>query len=347
LALNRRRKPTAVDLFAGCGGLTVGLKAAGFRVLGAVELDRLAAETYSMNHPSTVLWRRDIRTLDAERVKRRLNLAEGELDLLAGCPPCQAYSTMRTLNGGVSVIDEDQDLIFEFLRLVEGLLPKAVMVENVPGLADDCRLLDFWLRLRELGYLPRHYVLNASDYGVAQRRRRMVLLAARGADIPAAVPDPIRKHVVDVIGGLPAPGLSGDPAHDVKERRSPRIQAMIELIPPDGGGRMDLPQEWWLACHKRSDGFKDVYGRMAWNDVAPTITGGFVNPSKGRFLHPEQHRTITPREAALLQGFPQTYRFPMARGKFPVAELIGNAFPPAFVERQAAQVIAYLQRGAA
>jgi DNA (cytosine-5)-methyltransferase 1 len=251
---------------------------------------------------------------------------------------------MRTLNGGVTVVDDDQDLIFEFLRLVEGLLPRAVLVENVPGLADDTRLLRFWLRLRELGYLPRHYVLNAADYGVAQRRRRMVLMAARGAEIDAAEPDLQRKHVIDVIGHLPVPGTSGDPVHDVTERRSARVRTMIEMIPPDGGGRLDLPVEWRLECHKRTDGFKDVYGRMAWNDVAPTITGGFANPSKGRFLHPEQHRTITPREAALLQGFPADYKFPIERGKFPVAELIGNAFPPSFVERQAAQVAACLQR---
>lgn len=338
-----RKKLTAIDLFAGCGGLSVGLKRAGFRVLAAVELDSLAAETYRRNHPSVVLWRRDIRRLTLDRVLRRLKLAPGELDLLAGCPPCQAFSTMRTLNGGVAVDDPDQGLIYEFLRLVEGLLPRAVMLENVPGLGDDQRLIDFWLRLRELGYLPQHHVLNAADYGLAQRRRRLVLVAAREADVEPAVPDPHHKHVVDVIGHLPEPGLSGDPAHDVSECRSARIRQMIALIPRDGGSRTSLGDKWTLNCHRRSDGFRDVYGRMAWHDVAPTITGGFVNPSKGRFLHPEQHRTITPREAALLQGFPATYWFPMHRGKYRVAELIGNAFPPGFVERQAVQVAACLR----
>jgi len=108
------------------------------------------------------------------------------------------------------------------------------------------------------------------------------------------------------------------------------------MIPKDGGSRSDLGLERQLACHRRCDGFKDVYGRMKWDDVAPTITSGCINPSKGRFLHPEQDRAITLREAALLQGFDMSYRFPIHRGRYPLAELIGNAIPAEFVRRQAA-----------
>jgi DNA (cytosine-5)-methyltransferase 1 len=117
--------------------------------------------------------------------------------------------------------------------------------------------------------------------------------------------------------------------------RAPHIEKLIKAIPKDGGSRTDLGEEWQLECHKKSDGFKDVYGRMAWDSLSPTITGGCVNPSKGRFLHPTENRAITLREAALLQTFPKNYRFPLSRGKFPAALLIGNALPPEFIRRHA------------
>src|SRR5208282_2716990 len=131
----RRRKLTAIDLFAGCGGLTQGLRKAGFEVLGAIENEKKAAATYKLNHPNTHLWIDDIRAVNTRSVSRKLGLRKGELHLLAGCPPCQGFSTMRTLNGKRSVRDKRNDLVFEFLRFVEALRPRAVMMENVPGLA--------------------------------------------------------------------------------------------------------------------------------------------------------------------------------------------------------------------
>ncbi|HKO17305.1 MAG TPA: DNA cytosine methyltransferase [Acidobacteriaceae bacterium] len=341
---SRPRRPTAVDLFAGCGGLTVGLKRAGFTVLGAVEINRLAADTYRTNHPSVAFWRRDIRKLSAERILRRLQLRPGQLDLLAGCPPCQGYSTIRTRNRRTPVEDHRNDLIFEFLRLVNGLRPRAIMLENVPGLQHDERFGRFCDGLRRLGYRIYHRVLDAAEFGVPQRRRRLILLACRRHLVLPASPAPVRESVRSAIDGLPAPGESGDPVHDVYEKRSERIQQLIEDIPVDGGSRIDLGEQRQLACHKRLDGFKDVYGRMAWDEVAPTITSGFVNPSKGRFLHPEQNRTITPREAALLQTFPADYHFPIEAGKFPVAEMIGNALPPEFIRRHAVGIAEMIRR---
>lgn len=118
--------------------------------------------------------------------------------------------------------------------------------------------------------------------------------------------------------------------HDMPEHRTPKVMAIIKQIPKNGGSRRDLPDHLQLECHKRCNGFKDVYGRMAWNDVAPTITSGCFNPSKGRFLHPEEDRAITLREAALLQGFPRRYKFPI-NNKSAVALMIGNALPPPFI----------------
>ena len=109
----------------------------------------------------------------------------------------------------------------------------------------------------------------------------------------------------------------------------------IQRIPQDGGSRTDLPLEDQLECHKRCNGFKDVYGRMAWRKVSPTITSGCFNPSKGRFLHPEENRAITMREAALLQGFPGDYKFPKATSKSSLAMMIGNALPPPFIAAHA------------
>jgi DNA (cytosine-5)-methyltransferase 1 len=152
-----------------------------------------------------------------------------------------------------------------------------------------------------------------------------------GMDIPFAKKNCRQKTVKKTIGSLPRAGKSGDPVHDMPENRTPRIKKIIRLIPKDGGSRGDLPEEFHLECHKRCNGFKDVYGRMAWNDVAPTITSGCFNPSKGRFLHPVENRAITLREAALLQGFPCRYKFPITNSKSAVALMIGNALPPPLI----------------
>ena len=337
-------KPVAIDLFCGCGGLTLGLKQAGFKVIGAIDNDRLAIETYRKNHEDVdAIWARDIRHLTARQVRRRLDLQEGDLDLLAGCPPCQGFSSLRTLNGNRTVEDSRNDLVFQFRKFVKTFKPKAIMMENVPGLASDERIHEFCHCLRKLGYDPNFWVLNAADYGAPQRRRRMILLAGRSGPINYAQPNYNRSTVRQAIGSLAVPGESGDAIHDFPEKRSKRVLKLIRRIPKDGGSRSSLSKRSQLPCHRDCDGFKDIYGRMAWDDVAPTITGGCVNPSKGRFLHPEQNRCITLREAALLQGFPPGYSFSLKRGKFAAAELIGNALPPEFVRRHAGQVLNYLQ----
>jgi len=321
---------TAVDLFCGCGGLAVGLKKAGFQVLAAVDVDPWSVQTYKANHIDVEVWETDIRKLKPEELLAKIGLKKGELGLLAGCPPCQGFSTMRSLNGAISVEDPRNDLLLEFQRFVEVLRPRAVMLENVPGLAEDGRFAYFCRKMRKLGYLGEHRILNAAEYGVPQRRRRLIYLAGLGFEIPFADKAKNRITVKDAIGGLPKAGESGDSVHDLREHRTPRVMDIIRRIPKDGGSRADLPDEFQLECHKRCSGFKDVYGRMAWNDVAPTITSGCFNPSKGRFLHPKENRAITMREAALLQGFPRWYKFP-TNNKSALALMIGNALPPPFI----------------
>lgn len=333
----------AIDLFSGCGGLSLGLERAGFDVIGAVEIDSLAVETYGVNHPDVHVWHRDIRDVSVTEVRCQLGIRPGELELLAGCPPCQGFSAMRCLNGARRVHDKRNELIFEFLRFVRGLRPRAIMLENVPGLARNARLRKFRDALRKLGYTVAVEVKDAQHYGVPQRRRRLILVGCRGAAVPFARYARHKRTVRDAFRKLTPQRAARDALHKLPERHSPRITEMLRRIPKDGGSRADLGKRWQLECHRRCDGFKDVYGRMCWSDVAPTITGGCCNPSKGRFLHPSANRTITLREAALLQSFPPTYYFSLRRGKYPAAEMIGNALPPEFIRRQALEVAKVLR----
>lgn len=335
-----RAKPTAIDLFSGAGGLTLGLTQAGFDVLAGVEIDAIAASTFRMNHPNVQLFEKDIRQIALRDLMKQLGLRPGQLDLLAGCPPCQGFSSLRTRKQATSISDPRNELLFQYLRFVEGLQPKAIMLENVPSLLADQRMRILLRSLRRLGYrVGRHSarVEDAADFGVPQRRRRLILQATKAEVVPVVVHGSrITVRECFATANLAEVGLSGDPLHDHQAKRTPRVQEMIRLIPKDGGSRSALPAHLTLRCHQGKDsGFRDVYGRLAWDAVAPTMTGGCGNPSKGRYLHPEADRAISLREAALLQGFPANYRFDLSAGRDKVALMIGNALPPEFIRRHA------------
>ena len=144
---------SAVDLFCGCGGLTTGLKKAGFNVVGAVDIDLNAIEICKANHPDVRIWESDIRLLNPDVLLESLCLKRGELDLLAGCPPCQGFSQMRTKNGKLTIDDPRNNLLLDFQRFVEIFLPRAIMLENVPGLAKESIFLSFVDKMSALGYL--------------------------------------------------------------------------------------------------------------------------------------------------------------------------------------------------
>jgi DNA (cytosine-5)-methyltransferase 1 len=322
-------------LFSGCGGLSRGLKDAGFRVLAAIEIESKARETYTLNHADVPLVGKDICAVSAAQLMRTCGLKRGQLDLVAGCPPCQGFSTLRARNGRAAAPDSRNDLIDEFARLALALRPKMVMMENVPALARYEKFKNFVKRLEFASYQVVVQVLDVSNFGVPQRRKRLILSASRvGSPRLATAVDP-RKTVRDAIGNLRHAGISGDLLHDFPTKyRSARVQTMIEAIPKNGGSRHSLPDSMKLGCHQKTSGFNDVYGRMKWDDVSPTITSGCNNPSKGRFIHPEADRPITLREAALLQGFPADYRFNILHGKESIALMIGNALPPSFIAAQ-------------
>ncbi|MHB1871983.1 MAG: DNA cytosine methyltransferase [Steroidobacteraceae bacterium] len=334
-----KKKRTAIDLFSGCGGLTLGLKQAGFRVLAAVELDGLAVDTYKANHADVHVQHCDIQLVSTKKLREELDLEKGDLDLLAGCPPCQGFSSLRTRNGAKQKRDHRNRLISEILRFARAFLPKAIMMENVPGLAEHWSFRQLCSELRRLGYQVQWAVKDARHYGVPQRRKRLIMVAGRGFGIPLAKESFAVKTVRQAIGNLPSPGKSRDALQNILENRSEKVRELIKAIPKDGGSRTSLPDSRQLECHKRMKGFNDIYGRMAWDAPSPTITGGCFNPSKGRFLHPIENRAITLREAAILQSFPRRYRFPIEAGKEAVALMIGNALPPVFVRRHAVEIV--------
>ena len=336
---NFPNKPSAIDLFCGCGGMTEGLKQAGFKVLWGIDVAASPLMAYRANHPEVLVDEKDIRKIECKELMGTLKLKKGDLDLLAGCPPCQGFSTMRTHNGRYSVPDDRNDLINDYLRLVEAFRPKAVMLENVPGLKDDSRFEKFVATMSGLGYQGEWKILNVADYGVPQRRKRLIYVAALKKSIRISDKKYECRTVRDTIGSLPEAGKSGDFMHDLPEKRTKKIQEMIALIPKNGGSRSQLPVEYVLPCHQRNPGgFKDVYGRMAWDRPSPTITGGCASPSKGRFLHPEENRCITPREASLLQGFPRDYIFPQGLSKDRLALMVGNALPVPFIYAHAIEI---------
>lgn len=339
-------KLMAVDLFAGGGGLSVGLRRAGFRVVAAVELEKSAADTYSANLKRIPVIIDDIRNVTGAQLKKFS--PTGKIDLISGCPPCQGFTS---LTAKYEKDDPRNALIGEMLRIIKEVRPTAVMMENVPGLETRgrYRFSRFLNGLRKLGYLPEWKTLQVADYGVPQFRRRLVVLAGRGFKI--SMPDPTHsfdgkglpawKTVREAIGGMPKPISFGI----VRRKKLPIDTTewhVVREISDDNQARLRAARagkSWWsIPSHLRPDchkgeyrGFGNVYGRMKWNEVSPTITGGCTTLSKGRFGHPQALRTISVREAALLQTFPRDFIF-RTEQMDQACEMIGNALPCDFAE---------------
>jgi DNA (cytosine-5)-methyltransferase 1 len=332
----------AIDLFSGCGGLSEGLRSAGFYVVAAFDNEADSIAAYRLNHPDTKVFEGDIRDVDTNDIRK---LLDGEpLHFLAGCPPCQGFSSMRRLNKKRSKRDSRNNLILEYLRFVEELKPLTIMMENVPGLVNYTLFKRVFAELQRFGYKPKLQSVRIQEYGVPQRRRRLVLVGSLLGDLEIAKPTGERVTVRDVIGHLEATSKTKDPVHKIVKVHTPEVMKRIRATPKNGGSRADVP-EFQLACHKdKKVGFRDVYGRMRWNDYSPTITGGCLNPSKGRFIHPEKHRAISAREASLLQTFPRNYKFPAEISKTSIALMIGNALPPKFSHIQSTNVMDHLKK---
>jgi len=337
--------PTLVDLFSGAGGTGIGFIKAGFRILGAVEIDRYAAETYEKNLGIKVKIA-DIRDFSPKEFRKELKLRRGQLDVLVGCPPCQGFSRMRNGNGAD---DERNDLVMSYLEFVRELMPRFAVFENVPGLLRTKHGRKFYDQLykglKALGYNVKQYEVDAADFGTPQHRKRVIVIAGRHGEEPPSLEkthgNPNSKEVRegnlkpwvtvrDAIGKFPAvsAGRNAEEGGKYPNHIAPvmgkKVREFIRRVPKDGGSRTEVPKGMWLKCHKKHDGHVDVYGRVAWDRPSNTLTCGCTNVSKGRFVHPEQDRALTYREAAALQGFDLTVVFYGAS----FHNQIGNAVPP-------------------
>lgn len=331
-------KLTAIDLFSGCGGSALGFQKSGFDIRVAIDVDYWSTETYKRNHQNTVVLTDDIRYVSGEQLLKLACLKKRQLSVLLACPPCQGFSFARS-NG--SSYDPRNELVFEFVRLAKEMLPKIIAMENVPGLSRGKGkgiFLETVSQLNKIGYKTISGVLNASDYGVPQNRRRVILLGTRLNRVRLKLPVPTygeketksKVTVRDAIKNLPIISWGKKDADDlmhVSANLSDINFKRMKTTPHNGGGWKDWPEDLKLDCHKKSNGgHGDVYGRMRWDEPSPTLTGGCTAISKGRFGHPEQNRAISLREASRLQSFPDTYIF---EGPFTnIAKQIGNAVPP-------------------
>lgn len=317
-------RPTFIDLFCGAGGMSLGFSRAGFESVLAVDIDADAIETHAANFPGDSLCV-DIRTI------KQFPL----VDVVVGGPPCQGFSRLGKQAGKVR---EENFLWREFMRCVEQANPVVFVIENVPEFLKDPAFEGVSGEAKRLGYSLVHGVLNAADYGVPQRRHRTIIIGSRlgrpvmpppthqqTADSLFAELPPWRT-VRDAIGDLPL-----DPTNE-NLHNSRNVTALslerYKHIPP-GGNRKNLPLELQPDCWRYKDprggGSTDLMGRMTWDAPSLTIRTQFLKPEKGRYLHPQAHRSITVREGARLQTFPDDFDF---KGSvFQIVKQIGNAVP--------------------
>jgi len=389
---------TMIDLFAGAGGLSEGLEQAGFKCIYANELVRRYAETYQQNHPYTTVDNSDIRTLDAKSVRKILGIKKGELDLIAGGPPCQGYS----INAPIRSSEDNRNHLFkEFLRFVDEFKPRSVLIENVPGLVsfeDGQTLQSILSSLNGHGYGADVKILYAPHYGVPQTRWRTVIIGLRdysgsfervfpsplysapvrvnftssfeGRNIvalPTEIELPAHVSVRDALDDLPVlkNGEFGEPTKSYRVPPQNEYQRLMRLnssrvinhesarlgkinmqrmkfIPP-GGNWTNIPQELLpkgMQRARRSDHTKR-YGRVNPDGLASTVLTK-CDPHWGAFIHYQQDRIFTVREAARIQSFPDSYVFLGSRVE--QYEQVGNAVPPLLANAIGSSLASVLQK---
>ncbi|QOL15210.1 DNA cytosine methyltransferase [Dickeya dianthicola] len=334
-------KPVAIDLFAGAGGFSLAAVQAGFSIAVAIENDAHAVETYKANilkydaaKNATVL-DKSILEYVPEEVRAEL-LGDVECDLLLGGPPCQGFSTHRILDAGVN--DPRNQLVLAYFNFVKAFRPRVFLMENVPGILWERHkefLEKFYEEGSKAGYqVFKPVVLDARDFGVPQRRKRVFILGVREpADAQNFVWPPKTTHIAlgkakagQKIWASCAEVFKPAPDNDennIHMNHGPDLVDAFRNTPPNGGSRKDSGRV--LPCHAKHDGHKDVYGRINPAEPAPTMTTACINPSKGRFVHPTEHHGITLRQAARIQTFPDSFTF--AGGLTAAGRQIGNAVP--------------------
>ena len=355
-----RIKYEAIDIFSGCGGVSCGLSLSGFKIKSAVEIEKRAVNTYLNYKPleKVKVLNDDICNLNGKQILNAARIKNDDIYLFAGCPPCQNFSRQNPSNKKKSIEDRKK-LLFEFLRIIEEIKPPFILMENVPGIKSDINkvILDEFLERLIRYYYVKENILNSADYCVQQVRKRFVLHALRKDinkelesigfvfDLPKVTHNKNGdkgfkkwKTVKEVIDDLPKIKAGEEykdngKIHNLKCANLSKMNLKrIKIIRKNGGSRDGLPEDLILDCHKKKDkngktfsGHGDVYGIMDPDKPAPTITGGCLCYSKGRYGHYNQDRAISIREAARLQTFPDDFMFDNSLTSS--ALQIGNAVP--------------------
>lgn len=346
----KKNKLIAIDFFCGGGGMTCGFSQAGIQVVAGIDIDKNCKETYEYNNPSSKFIQADITKLKSADLAKKIKIKKNDDSLVfIGCSPCQYWSIINT-NKKKSA--STKDLIKDFERFVNYYRPGYVVVENVPGIMSKKKNLESLLPqfisfLEKLGYKVDYKIIKVSQYDVPQKRRRFLLLASRVNKkivIPSRNPKSL-PTVRDFIGhnnGFQKITAGHKDLTDflhTSAALSKKNLKRISLTPKNGGTASSWPKKLKNASQIRHKGsFRDVYGRIKWNEPAPTITTRFISLSNGRFGHPEENRAISLREGATLQTFPKEYVF-KSKNIGTIAKLIGNAVPPKFAEIIAKSII--------
>jgi DNA (cytosine-5)-methyltransferase 1 len=368
-------KPTVIDLFSGCGGMSWGLHKAGFNVLAGVDKWGRALETFQLNHPTTWAIKADIANLDPYSVMSRLELQQGKLDCLIGGPPCQGFS--KNVPAAYRFLEDPRNQLFrDFLHFVEAMLPKVVVMENVAEIYnayDGAVRTEIIKNLEQLGYEVEVAVLYGPDYGVPQRRRRCFFFASRTGIKPVLPPPAFGPEQINTLFGVikqyrsawsaisDMPILENGEGYEPMEYdQQPQNEYQVEMrkdsktlydhitrelnekqfarissLEP-GQGIKNLPKKL-----KPKSGYSGAYGRLDFEMIAPTITRWVFHPGSGRFCHPREIRLLTIREAARLQSFSDDFRF---TGTYiEKSHQVGNAVPPLIMQSMATNIKVCLQ----
>jgi len=344
-----------VDLFCGIGGLTHGFIKENFNVSAGVDFDKTCAFAYKTNN-NVKFHHKDITKITSDELKKLF--PKGKRKILIGCAPCQPFSIFNYKNNNIEKQENDTKwkLLYSFSKLIEALQPEIISMENVPNLCtfnNGIVFNDFVKKLKKNDYKVTFNIYNAQDYGVPQRRKRLILLASKHSAFDLIEPTNKDNYITvrQAIGSLPRLEDGKHNKNDVLHyaRKLTDISKKRIKATPEGGGWQDWEDDLRLECHKKEGGlmYRSVYGRMSWNDVAPTMTTYCIGLNNGRFGHPTQNRAISLREAAMLQSFPQDYDLVDPNAPFNsqiLARHIGNAVPVGLGQAIAKSVKKHIRR---
>jgi DNA (cytosine-5)-methyltransferase 1 len=343
---------SAIDLFCGIGGVSYGFKQAGINIKAGIDFDNSCKYAFEKNCDSEFI-HANISEVKSETIDELFD--NSKIKILIGCAPCQPFSTYSYKTDKQK--DTRWQLLYEFSRIIKDTRPDIVSMENVPNLLKFKKepvFANFVNELKEYGYHVWYDIVYSPDYGIPQKRKRLVLLGSKKGKIKLIEPTHKPEEYIsvkDAIGHLEKIN-SGESskidfihkASKISEKNLLRIRQSV----PGGSWKNDWDDNLKLECHKKKQGktYTSVYGRMKWNEPSPTMTTFCTGIGNGRFGHPEQDRAISLREAAILQSFPQDYKFTDKKENLKFGQIsrqIGNAVPPKLAEVIGISIIKHLK----